>query len=63
MDPDEVLSRLRDAVKEWEADAEGSVMTSEQVEERLDTVLDLFDALDAWITAGGFIPRAWEENR
>src|SRR6476619_4723759 len=54
MDPDEVLKRLREHTP--------TILLRDENDPAWD-MADLFDALDAWITAGGFIPRAWEENR
>jgi hypothetical protein len=56
MDPNEVLKRLREYVKDW---SEATLNRDDSADD-LDTVLDLFDALDTWIAAGGFIPRDWE---
>jgi hypothetical protein len=48
MDPDEVLARLRALVDkdEWDADDMGAMS-------------DYFDALDTWLSKGGFLPAAW----
>lgn len=51
MDPDEVLSRLREHAQ--------TILLRDESDPAWD-MADLFDALDTWIAAGGFIPRAWE---
>lgn len=47
MDPNETLRRLRAAFED--GDANGA--------------LDLFEALDEWLSEGGFLPTAWEGGR
>lgn len=47
LDPDATLEQLRDAILRND---DGSY--SEQIAE-------LFDALDTWLSSGGFLPAAW----
>ncbi|MHB1599919.1 MAG: hypothetical protein ACYCXY_13760 [Acidimicrobiales bacterium] len=52
MDPDEVLSKARQAVAEVVAAGDcGSSAAAD--------LLDAFESLDHWMTAGGFAPAAW----
>ena len=52
MDPDEVLAKARQAVAEMVAAGDcGSDAAAD--------LLDAFEALDHWMTAGGFAPAAW----
>lgn len=43
MDPDETLRLLREAARQNDGDA----------------AIEYFEALDEWITNGGFPPKAW----
>ena len=59
MDPDEALKRLRELTQNvlrlaelGEDNAELGVELAEQVE-----------ALDEWISKGGFLPKAWQPNK
>lgn len=54
MDPDEVLRKIR-AITEDHYDSEipGNVM---------DELVELIDALDQWITTGGFLPSEWKDH-
>ena len=54
MDPDATLADLRYHVTEWMLS--DSVNHSSEYEE----LLGLFQALDNWITQGGFLPMSWE---
>jgi hypothetical protein len=52
MDPDEVLSKARQAVAEMVAAGEcGSSAAAD--------LLDAFESLDQWLAGGGFAPSAW----
>lgn len=58
MDPNEALSQLRKAIKvandEW---------TSERLTyDALWAVFEAAEALDEWISKGGFLPRDWDMN-
>lgn len=59
MDPDALLTTLREAVQESREDG-----TTEEIVDRLWAMADLVDNLDAWLTGGGFLPSDWSrENR
>lgn len=51
MDPNDTLNHLREVVKWWnEGDADAS---------DLERAVESFEALDEWISRGGFLPDAW----
>lgn len=54
MDPNETLLRLRRIVRNINDDLD-SATTAEE------TMVELFQSLDDWIQAGGFLPTDWEE--
>jgi hypothetical protein len=47
MDPNETLCLLRQELKHGE----------------LECAAELFEALDTWLTKGGFLPVVWQVNR
>lgn len=51
MDPDTCLKKLRDAITLLDHDPADPV--------KVDAVVELFEALDCWISRGGFLPSAW----
>jgi hypothetical protein len=51
MDPNATLQELRELYNE--------VVQDEGTDVDAAYVLDLFDALDNWIIAGGFLPNEW----
>lgn len=54
MDPNETLQRLREAVEKYQE--------STEVEDALSILAELvdeFEALDGWLSKGGFLPEAW----
>jgi hypothetical protein len=53
MDPNVVLAKLREAVKELENDPSDTFAA--------DYVVGEFTALDEWFKKGGFLPRDWEK--
>ena len=54
MDPNEALKRIRTIVNE--SSRTGDLPDSDQTE----TLLESIEALDAWLSHGGFLPKAWE---
>jgi hypothetical protein len=55
MDPNETLSSLRATFARWEEWGTLEV----DAEEAMDSLTDLFFALDNWLTSGGFRPDDW----
>jgi hypothetical protein len=64
MDPNTTLAELRSAVNAMHrlADERGTVPLSAALAAGA-AVADMADALDVWLTAGGFLPPAWNANR
>lgn len=60
MDPDEALKELRSRVFFARANREsGLEFPDVDPAENLDRIVELFEALDTWITRGGFLPAQW----
>lgn len=55
MDPDEALRQLRECLKALQdvEDPDGAEVAF---------LLERFEALDTWLTGGGFLPQAWERK-
>lgn len=52
MDPNTTLEELRELAREWfDSDNDHAAQAS-----------DLFNALDGWLSRGGFLPKAWERQ-
>lgn len=64
MDPDEALRDARRAVRMYRdamaGDMDGAMMREAEAGGAL---VELFDALDEWITRGGFLPEPWRAER
>lgn len=63
MDPNEALKRAREAARILDNDRCVSRKAREELAVELDAMTDLaeaFDALDQWISKGGFLPDAWQ---
>jgi hypothetical protein len=63
MDPDEALAKARDALKilrdredRGGGNLEAAVRASSDLE-------DAFEALDGWLSRGGFLPEDWAKGR
>ena len=54
MDPDEALRQLREALKELGRYDDTGVAPND-----LDDAVSAFDALDKWLSGGGFPPHDW----
>lgn len=59
MDPDEALKRVRHAEKVFRA------APCQSQEERTAAIhlVDAFEALDNWISRGGFLPQDWQPKK
>jgi hypothetical protein len=55
MDPDEALRQLRRAIAQYRQAADPG-----QQLQAADRVIDHAEALDHWLTGGGFPPAAWK---
>jgi hypothetical protein len=72
MDPEVALRRLREAIQDlkyrddsaFATDPALRIKRSKLIEyEPLLEVIENFEALDAWLTKGGFLPTDWKRNR
>lgn len=52
MDPDKALAELREALQELANDPDA-----------WEDVIEKFEALDGWLSKGGFLPKAWREAK
>lgn len=57
MDPDEALAALRAMCAQWR----GLEPTRQMREgdDRAEALVEQFEALDGWLTGGGFLPKPW----
>lgn len=58
VDPNEALKTMRECMS-----IACSTDDEEIKEEALTNMMDAFEALDTWITGGGFLPSDWEGKR
>jgi hypothetical protein len=56
VDPDEALKKVREALKYYRA------MKAERNDEPGDDIADAFEALDQWLSKGGFLPDDWRRK-
>lgn len=65
MDPNETLARLRRLVTDMDAWRESGEDPTEPGEyyRIASEATDAFEALDAWMVKGGFMPEAWGKHR
>jgi hypothetical protein len=64
MDPNAALTRLRALMTELEHSLPGpDVLRTTPVEDGAAEVIEQWEALDAWLSKGGFLPQAWDGNR
>jgi hypothetical protein len=57
MDPDQALANAREAAQDY--DEAGSLGSESDAAERL---VEAFNALDSWLSKGGFLPRDWRSD-
>lgn len=57
MDPNKVLEELRQLVEDEELDGDWS---AEEANRRLVLFVHSVEALDTWLSRGGFLPDAWQ---
>lgn len=55
MDPNETLSQIRRLFANWEEWGD----LEQNPSDAMDSLVDLFFALDNWLTSGGFRPDDW----
>lgn len=56
MDPNETLRLLRLTVKQMRADEDPAVRKA-----HADEIAEYVEALDEWLSSGGFLPEAWSK--
>ena len=62
MDPNEALRAARVALGAYRAIQDANDSPVDTTEMRAaDKLADAFEALDIWLTRGGFLPKSWEE--
>jgi len=72
MDPNTALRNMRDATRALRLQDDAELDADKKLRERRSTRVDYepvleaiehFEALDAWLTSGGFLPTDWDKNR
>jgi hypothetical protein len=69
MDPDEALKKLREALQKWRSKKMEDLMTSPVADDReiplrvAEQIADNAEALDGWLSRGGFLPEDWAKER
>lgn len=66
MDPNETLERARRAAARIRELQDKDDLTKEEVEEHEqehENLVEHFEALDGWLSRGGFLPGAWNVRR
>ena len=61
MDPNAALRELRELMQGMATRGDRVLVTIKRVEE-LDRMVELFTALDGWLSGGGFPPEEWREG-
>jgi HEAT repeat protein len=61
MDPNEALKDARQAIVRWRALEQYALGNIEFGEAACD-LIDAFEALDEWLSAGGFLPTDWRKT-
>ncbi len=59
MDPDEALANLRKLMQQLYDELPGPDIQSTRIEDLASEIVEQFEALDGWLTRGGFLPAAW----
>jgi|GEM_PF-1298127 len=63
MDPNEALRQIREAVSTWRAGAEYGWRSEEDSDRCALRLVKHAEALDEWLSRGGFLPAAWQAGR
>lgn len=64
MDPTETLRELRTRIFYAQAQLEGREFPEEvDPDENLQRIVELFEALDTWLSRSGFLPEQWTTSR
>ena len=62
MDPDEALRQLRAAIEKLKSDMRSDDTRCYDLGDSADEVIVAFEALDGWLSNGGFAPKDWKNN-
>lgn len=60
MDPNEALTQLLAAAGDWRDNRH--LVGAAGAQDAGDRMAEFLDALDAWLTAGGFAPARWDRH-
>lgn len=60
MDPDATLARMRELQLEWLSAYRRGETDPDVREDIADELFACVEDLDAWLSIGGFLPKAWE---
>lgn len=63
MDPNATLAELRSILSDYLSEVDNDPEQVDMDEGTAVRVVDLFQALDGWLSAGGFLPQAWGKGR
>jgi hypothetical protein len=66
MDPNEALKRARKAaarIRELQDKEDLTKEEAEEHEQEHENLVESFEALDGWLSGGGFLPAAWKAGR
>jgi hypothetical protein len=58
MDPNATLAIIRDALRDF-----GDATMRDEADAAADVLVEHVQALDEWLTRGGFLPADWARNR
>lgn len=61
MDPNATLDAARKALAEYRT-AQGQEYSVLEAQRHAESLADAFEALDAWLSRGGFIPAEWADT-
>jgi hypothetical protein len=60
MDPNEALKYAREALEEYRI-SQGGFDNAGERSDAADSLSSAFEALDGWLSKGGFLPEAWAD--
>jgi hypothetical protein len=65
MDPNATLAMIRQAISDLAGDSDDTSHPNyaELIEMDTEQIIDLFTALDGWLSSGGFLPSDWGKGR
>lgn len=57
MDPNEALKQAREALQTWD-----NSLDRDEARDAAEQLARTFEALDQWLSRGGFLPNAWSDR-